>query len=228
MNPNYGIIRAAKSKNLEIAKLLLAKGADANYNPENENAENSYALCVAADFGQKEMVQLLLDNKANPNSKYQYSCLAYALSKDNQEVAQMLRQAGATDTFLTGKWEITYNVESIMDSTGDVRDTYDYTTKYANLTHNKSTITGNLVDGGEGCADAKINGKIVDNSVNWTLEYTGSCCPQTKSTYQGTVDYDLTSVFGGGIKIAGNMEPKGKPAPNCSMWFANFTATQSR
>jgi hypothetical protein len=219
---------AAKLGKTNLIQLFLKKGVNANY--DSTNANNSPALCAAAESGQKEAVKLLLDNKANPNSKYEdYSCLLYAYSKNNFEIAKILREAGAVDSYLTGQWRISFQVDRIMDSSGMVRQPIDnYYTKYANLIHDQSVITGNLVnlDSSDSCNDAKITGKVVDNSIEWVLQYTGSCCPNAKSIQKSTINYYLNSWFGNGIKIVGDAKPLSTPPQNCNMWFAKFEAVR--
>lgn len=53
IDPKYGIVGASENGHLEVVRLLLKQGADPNWDPNNENASNSYALCAAAASGQK-------------------------------------------------------------------------------------------------------------------------------------------------------------------------------
>lgn len=223
-NPDHGIVEAVQNGHLETTKFLLAKGANPNYDPNIKNSQNSQALCVAAQSGQKEIVKLLLDSKANPNSKSNQSCLVYALANNHFDIAQMLRKAGAVDSFLTGKWRIQYDVDNVVDSAGNIQDSYNYQTHYVNLTHNNSIVTGNLAEGGDGCSDAKISGKVVDNQINLTLEFTGDCCPAAKSSYQGKVNYNLNPFYSTNIQISGNLKPLTTPPPDCELWVATFEA----
>lgn len=141
----------------------------------------------------------------------------------------MLREAGAIDSFLTGRWQVNYKVNSIMDSSGNTRKNRGYRTKYIDLTHNKSLITGNLVGADrDGCSEGKIEGKIVGNNIEWTQEHTGSCCPNAKSTYQGNIDFGSNAFFIGKTKIVGEVKPLTTPPENCNMWFASFEASPVR
>ncbi|PSN59252.1 hypothetical protein BS50DRAFT_475913, partial [Corynespora cassiicola Philippines] len=56
---------AAANGHVEMAKLLLDKGANVNA----EGGEYGNALQEASDRGHKEIVQLLLDKGANVNAK---------------------------------------------------------------------------------------------------------------------------------------------------------------
>jgi hypothetical protein len=225
---------AASLGNIDLVKLFLQKGVNPNYDPESAN--NSPALCSAVKSGQKEMVKLLLDNKANPNSKFSLTfgnsgspCLLYALADNQTEIAQMLREAGAVDSFITGNWQIDYEIKQTVDSTGKVSDASGYynTNKTINLIQNKSVITGKLIEASsDSCSDAEINGKIVDNNIDWTLTYTGNCCPGTKSSYSGKVSYNLDSLWGEQIKIVGNVKPLTTPPPDCNLWIGDIEASK--
>ena len=229
IDPKYGIVGASENGHLEVVELLLDKGANPNWDPNDENASNSYALCAAAASGQKETIKLLLDNKANPNSKSSHSCLFRAISNGHNEIAEMLREAGAVDSFLTGTWEINYKIDSTMNSSGKVRNSFGYRTEYINMTHNKSSIVGNRAEKNKSvCPDAKIDGKIVGDNINWTLEHTGSCCPGAKSTYQGKVNYNPNTFARKKMEIVGDVKPLGTPPENCQMWIASFEASLVR
>ncbi len=80
---------------LEIAKLLLDAGADANAHKRGQTT-----LHWAARGGQMEMVELLLGRGADPNAKAktpqgEVTPLALAVKAEKREVAERLRRAGA-------------------------------------------------------------------------------------------------------------------------------------
>lgn len=87
------LMKAARSGTIEIARLLLDRGADVNA----QDGEQTTALEAAISSEQTAMVALLLERKANPNSvnKYMQSALSNAAGAGNLEVTEMLLQAKA-------------------------------------------------------------------------------------------------------------------------------------
>jgi ankyrin repeat protein len=59
------LIRAAECGHREIARLLLARGAE----PNAVDAEGRTALAAAAEYGDPELVRLLLDAGADPKRR---------------------------------------------------------------------------------------------------------------------------------------------------------------
>ena len=89
-------------------KYLLSKGAEPNY--DGKENQNSIALGYASHQGHKEVVKLLLEEGANPDSQIsdpssfgggfgddRSSCLSWAVHEGHLEVADLLRKSGATD-----------------------------------------------------------------------------------------------------------------------------------
>ena len=87
------LMKAARSGTLEIARLLLARGADVNV----QDSEQTTALEAAISREQTAMVALLLEKGADPNTvnKYMQSALSNAAAAGNLEVTEMLLKAKA-------------------------------------------------------------------------------------------------------------------------------------
>ncbi len=87
------LMKAAREGTVEIARLLLARGADVNV----QDGEKTTALEAAISRDQTAIVALLLEKKADPNSvnKYMQSALSNAAAADNLEVTEMLLKAKA-------------------------------------------------------------------------------------------------------------------------------------
>ena len=87
------LMKAARSGTLEIARLLLARGADVNV----QDGEQTTALEAAISRDQTAMVALLLEKGAEPNTvnKYMQSALSNAAAAGNLEVTEMLLKAKA-------------------------------------------------------------------------------------------------------------------------------------
>jgi len=87
------LMKAARSGTVEIARLLLDRGADVNA----RDGEQTTALEAAISRDQTAMVALLLERKADPNSvnKYMQSALSNAAAAGNLEVTEMLLKAKA-------------------------------------------------------------------------------------------------------------------------------------
>ncbi|KAI0548121.1 hypothetical protein F4679DRAFT_552030 [Xylaria curta] len=84
---------AASRGRVEMAKLLLNKGAD----PNASRGKYGGALGVAACWNNVEMAQLLLDKGADPNASggYYESPLGTAASRGHVDIAQLLLDKGA-------------------------------------------------------------------------------------------------------------------------------------
>lgn len=87
------LMKAARSGTLEIARLLLSRGADVNA----KEGDDGTALNGAVDRGHAEMVELLLAAKADPNTVNRYlQCpLSNAVAATHLEIAELLLKAGA-------------------------------------------------------------------------------------------------------------------------------------
>ena len=92
-NSETPLMKAAREGTVEIARLLLARGAKVNA----QDGEKSTALEAAISRDQSAMVELLLTAKADPNSvnKYMQSALSNAAAAGNLELTEMLLKAKA-------------------------------------------------------------------------------------------------------------------------------------
>ena len=92
-NSETPLMKAAREGTVEIARLLLARGAKVNA----KDGENSTALEAAISRDQGAMVALLLEAKADPNSvnKYMQSALSNAAAAGNLELTELLLKAKA-------------------------------------------------------------------------------------------------------------------------------------
>lgn len=109
MNGDSVLMSAAAEGHLEIARLLLDRGADMNIS----NGWGRTVLYEAAEEGQPEMVRLLVRRGADPNADYDGSMIlgvaegALSESKSEperrrlQETVQILQDAGAADNLFS-------------------------------------------------------------------------------------------------------------------------------
>jgi len=91
------LIEAAIADNAEIAKRLLAYGANVN----GQDATGNTALHWAAENNNLKLVQLLLTHRANPNA-YTLAgqpVLVMPILRRQQELKRLLYEAGADETF---------------------------------------------------------------------------------------------------------------------------------
>lgn len=82
----------------DIAKKLVLAGANANYlvaNPQNPWTQTNYApLSIANDLGQKEMMDFLLDQGADPTKLHYYNLLSNQIRKGNVKLLKRLLDLG--------------------------------------------------------------------------------------------------------------------------------------
>ncbi|NJO93158.1 MAG: ankyrin repeat domain-containing protein [Hydrococcus sp. RM1_1_31] len=100
-DPNYGggvpLLHAASEGNLEMAKLLLNKGAEPNVRANPYGFYTQSPLEAAAGKGHHEMVKLLLERGANSNDLDGKNSLALlkAIREDYIDVVKILLEKGA-------------------------------------------------------------------------------------------------------------------------------------
>jgi ankyrin repeat protein len=89
------LISAAAAKQIAIARLLLARGANVNSRAVN----NGTPLHEAAGNGDVEFANLLLNHGADVNAKTTdgKTPLSYALERNRLDMAEFLRKYGATE-----------------------------------------------------------------------------------------------------------------------------------
>lgn len=87
-SPDDALFGAAKSRNLNLLKQLVAEGANVNH--QNFNGET--ALHIAASLGNMQMVQYLLSQGANVNAKTGtlWMPIHHAMRFDHAQVANLL------------------------------------------------------------------------------------------------------------------------------------------
>jgi ankyrin repeat protein len=86
VSPNIGgtpLMYAASSRNIEVVRLLLEKGADVNA----RHSGNGGALMLAAQMGNPGIVKLLVEKGADVNLRndYGYTALMYAATAESND-----------------------------------------------------------------------------------------------------------------------------------------------
>lgn len=89
------LIYAAARNRTDIARLLIAKGAELNAAAEN----GTTALMMAAREGHLQILLLLLEHGANPKyiSPFGHSALSLARDRDHKEIESVLLKAGVEE-----------------------------------------------------------------------------------------------------------------------------------
>ena len=90
------IKNAVLSRNIEMVKLMIDRGADVNI-PEEGIAPRGHALHSAVYIGEIEIVKLLLEHGAYPNVEIESSAdtLSAAIANDDQPMIELLCSYGA-------------------------------------------------------------------------------------------------------------------------------------
>src|SRR5262249_24755471 len=95
------LLFAARVDDLESAKLLVAAGADVN----EQDAWGISGVTLAAHSGFAEMVEFLLDKKADPNAgKSGFLGIHEAIMRRDEKVAAALLNHGADPNAKLGSW----------------------------------------------------------------------------------------------------------------------------
>jgi ankyrin repeat protein len=79
---------------VEVAELLIDKGADVNIKDTNDES----LLHLAVENGSKEMVGLLLAKRINVKAKdgYGLTALVYAMKNGEKDIVKMIKDAGGS------------------------------------------------------------------------------------------------------------------------------------
>lgn len=123
---------------------------------------------------------------------------------------------------LDGEWQLDVGVTRSLDRNGNIFDTNARYLITVQLSENQddNTFVGDFVRAsGNACREAVISGKRLDNSVSWTVHYTGYCCHDAKIFYEGTLSNENQ-------RITGTSNPVGRPSGTCQLWWGNFEATK--
>ncbi|AID46733.1 ankyrin repeat protein [Pigeonpox virus] len=109
---------AVINKNLDMMRLLLARGAD----PDVPNTDRFTALHLAVMANYIEGIKLLLDYRAYTNLEDCYGCtpLVIAISKENTKVCRMLLDAGADVNYFSKRPCITAMCYAIQENRTDM------------------------------------------------------------------------------------------------------------
>ena len=84
---------AANNENEALVRMLLEAGARV----ESKDTFGLRPLSIAVYKGSIPLVRMLLDFHANPNTTWQWkTCLEIAIKHRQEDIAQLLREAGAT------------------------------------------------------------------------------------------------------------------------------------
>lgn len=97
----YGVLRYALNEkcNIGMVEMLINAGADVNAWSKDVYYHKMTALMEAAEFGSKDIVELLINAGADVNAENEdgVTALGYAKWKGHDDIAELLRAAGARE-----------------------------------------------------------------------------------------------------------------------------------
>jgi len=93
-------LKAVEEGNTQAVGSFIKKGIDANVRDAKFDEEQNTALIIASIYGHKDIVEMLLKAKADPNARYDdggNTALKLANQKGYTEIADILKNAGAKE-----------------------------------------------------------------------------------------------------------------------------------
>lgn len=169
ISPECILIGASETGNLELVKQALSEGADPNVilDDELQGIENSQALCRAAYRGHEEIVDILLENGAIPDSNYLFtSCSKLAQNRGHTEITKKLEKAIVKwqQETLVGLWSGAEKYPYIDDYWEIKRDNDGtFTRKFLSIDHKEKTYSSSFQVGEWKISDKRYEEKVLSN-----------------------------------------------------------------
>lgn len=120
---------------------------------------------------------------------------------------------------IDGVWDVQVIADRIEGNDGIIKSVARSAKWVITLNQSGEFLNGELIGAIDACKDANISGTVINNQVEFIVHYVGSCCPNEKMKFAGTLYPDNNL-------LTGNIEPVNIPTSNCELWFANITANK--
>ena len=112
----------------------------------------------------------------------------------------------------SGDWRLKVHAYRTLDQTGQTSEANSDAQIMIRLFQKGAISTGEYIGASGACSKATIEGTIQDGQIKWVINYTGSCCKDSKMEFEGVIKIDGT--------IEGNLKPL-KVSDNCIVWWAD-------
>lgn len=137
----------------------------------------------------------------------------------SQASEPVLMTQNSTPVNLNGVWDLKAKFNKSVGTNGFITNAGAYVEYVAEINSVDGVITGKFLGATGGyCSDAIIDGKINGTTVNFTWQYTGSCCPNEVMVFRGKLHSQRV--------LEGVVKPARIPTSNCTLAYGTMIATK--
>lgn len=181
---------------LGVSLLIIATSSPNTQNVSNDN-DNSTVTAP--------------DSLPTPDEKY------------DKPIPEIEKTTNENQFELTGDWEFNLKNSRTIDYNGIIRNSSRTAQWWVKIDQSENKISGRFLGAQNACAEAKIDGQIEIDEIEWTVSYTGQCCQGAQMSFKGKVTGDTEFLM-----ISGSLSPvEAPPVTNCNLWWAQLSSKKS-